>query len=72
MKSSAVEFGADQGYAVDIANATLALVTASMAIILWSGQVVMDERGNPKEFRDFLLRDDLVEMEIMVSSDVKV
>ena len=50
----AVEFGADQGYAVDIANATLALVTASMAIILWSGQVMMDERGNPKEFKDFL------------------
>ena len=56
---------------VDIGNVTVALVTSSMAVLLWSGKVVLDESGNPKEFRDFLLRDDLVEMEIMVNTDLK-
>jgi hypothetical protein len=56
---------------VDAGNATVALITASMAIVLWSGKVELDEQGNPKEFKDFLLRDDLVEMEIMVHSDMK-
>lgn len=55
--------------AVDLANAVLAMVTLSMAIMLWSGQVVLDERGNPSEFKDFFARDDLVEMEVMVSAD---
>lgn len=64
-----VNLSSDVG--VDIGNATLALVTASIAIVLWSGRVVMDEHGNPKEFKDFLLRDDLVEMEIMINGDMK-
>jgi hypothetical protein len=64
-----VKLSSDVG--VDAGNATVALITASMAIVLWSGKVELDEQGNPKEFKDFLLRDDLVEMEIMVHSDMK-
>jgi hypothetical protein len=53
--------------AVDIANVTLSLITCIMAVMLWSAKVVLNTNGAPLEFKDYFERDDLEEMELMIS-----
>ena len=57
-------------FAVDTANAVVTLITTGLSVILWSGRVKINEQGRAEEFQDFWARDDLEEMQVMVSSQV--
>ena len=51
--------------AVDIANYVISFTTCTMAVMLWSAKVVLNNDGNPLEFKDYFQRDDLEEMPIV-------
>lgn len=51
--------GSDE--AIDIANLTIALVTTSLSILLWSSNVTLDDNGNTFELKDYWERVDLDE-----------
>ena len=54
-----------------IANATVSLITAMISIILWSGEMKINEEGGAVEFRDYFDRDDLEDMQVMISTQVR-
>jgi hypothetical protein len=58
-------------FAVDTANATVSLITAMISMILWSGEVKINDEGGAVEFHDFFDRDDLEDMQVMISNQVQ-
>jgi hypothetical protein len=54
--------------AIDVANLTISLITCAMGVLLWSAKVVLKADGTPLEFQDYFERDDLQDMEIMITN----
>jgi hypothetical protein len=53
--------------AIDITNLVLALITCTMAVMMWTAKITLNEQGQPKEFNNFFSRADLEENEQFVS-----
>ena len=56
-------------FAIDTANLAISLVTCFLAVVLWSAKVALDNTGNPTEFKDFFEREDLQDMEVIMTSE---